>query len=231
MTINLGELEEWCLKNEKIPDNDDEAFVCSHDIQYEDEIDDDEDVEANGSKFRFFVTTKKLLLIANKSSKMHADATYKLNWQGFPVLIVGTTDLDRKFHPISLSVCTEEKQKDFEFIFKTIRDVLFKLDDSNAYNPNVLIADGSDAIRNAFTRIFAPNKMVMCWAHMRGDVDKKLFLINDNNERREVISDIEKLQICNSTHSFQLTSELFLKKHEKHKDFIEYFKSEWLTAR
>ena len=79
MTISLGELEEWCLKNEKIPDNDDEAFVCSYDIQDEDEIDDDEDVEANGHKFRFFLTTKRLLLIANKSSKIHADATYKLN--------------------------------------------------------------------------------------------------------------------------------------------------------
>ena len=98
------------------------------------------------------------------------------------------------------------------------------------HSPNVPVADGSDAIRNAFTRIFASNKMVMCWAHMQRGVDKKLCLINDNNEHREVISDIEKLQICNSTHSFQLASELLLKKHEKHKDFIEYFKSEWLTA-
>ena len=77
------------------------------------------------------MTTKRLSLIANKSSKIHADATYKLNWQGFPVLIVGTTDSDRKFHPIGLSVCIEEKQKDFEFIFKVIRDGLFKLDDSD----------------------------------------------------------------------------------------------------
>ena len=70
----------------------------------------------------------------------------------------------------------------------------------------------------------------LCWAHMRRGVDKKLCLINDNNERREVISDIEKLQICNSSHSFQLALELFLKRHEKHKGLIEYFKSEWLTA-
>ena len=105
-----------------------------------------------------------------------------------------------------------KKKKDFEFIFKAIRNGLFKLDDSNTCSPNVPIADGSDAIRNAFTRIFASNKMVMCWAHMRRGVDKKLCLIDDNNERRKVISDIEKLQICNSTHSFQLASELFLKK-------------------
>ncbi|CAF4387238.1 unnamed protein product [Rotaria sp. Silwood2] len=156
MTIRLGEMEEWRLKNEKIPDSDDEAFVCSHEIQYE-------DVE----------------------------------------------DIDRKFHPIGLSVCTEEKQKDFEFIFKAIRDGLFKLDNSSTYKPDVLIADGSDAIRNAFNCIFESNKMVMCWAHVRIYLDKKLCLINDNNERHEVISDIEKLQICNSTHYFQLALELF----------------------
>ncbi|CAF1606910.1 unnamed protein product, partial [Didymodactylos carnosus] len=72
--------------------------------------------------------------------------------------------------------------------------------------------------------------MVMCWAHVRRCLDNKLCLINDKNERHEVISDIEKLQICNSTDSFQLASELFLKKYEKHEDFIRYLKSEWLTA-
>jgi hypothetical protein len=230
MTISLGELEEWCIKNQKIPDSNDEAFVCSHKVQYEDDKDDDEDTEENGCKFRFFLTTKRLLSIAIKSNKIHCDATYKLIWQGFPVLIVGTTDLDRKFHPIGLAVCTEEKQNDFEFIFKAVHDGLFGLDNSNAYQPEVLIADGSDAIRNAFISIFGSNQMVMCWAHVRRAVDKKLCLINDKNERHEVMSDIEQLQICNSTNSFQLASELFLKKHEKHEDFINYFKSEWLTA-
>ena len=33
---------------------------------------------------------------------------------------------------MDLSVCTEEKKKDSEFIFKAIRDDLFKLDDNNA---------------------------------------------------------------------------------------------------
>ncbi|CAF2909263.1 unnamed protein product [Rotaria sp. Silwood2] len=123
--------------------------------------------------------------------------------------LAGGKVFHRKFHPIGLSVCTEEKQKDFEFIFKAIRDGLFKLDNSSTYKPDVLIADGSDAIRNAFNCIFESNKMVMCWAHVRIYLDKKLCLINDNNERHEVISDIEKLQICNSTHYFQLALELF----------------------
>ena len=166
--LSLGALKEWCLKNEKLADKDDEPFARLHDIQYGDEIeDDDEGTEMNGNKFRFFFATKWLLLITNKSNKIHADATYKLNWQGFPVLIVATTDLGKKFHPTGLSICTEEKQKDLEFIFKVVFDGLFKLNNSNPYNSNVLLVDGSDAIRSAFTRILASNKMVVLSSHAK----------------------------------------------------------------
>ena len=59
-------------------------------------------------------------------------------------------------------MCTEEKQNGFQFIFKAVRDGLFKLDNSNTYQPEVLVADGSDAIRDAFSSIFGSDKMVMC---------------------------------------------------------------------
>ena len=35
---------------------------------------------------------------------MHTDATYSVNWNGFPLLIVGTSDLNRKFHPLGLAI-------------------------------------------------------------------------------------------------------------------------------
>ena len=44
-----------------IPNNVEEVCVCSHDIQCEDEIDDEKDVEANDNKFRFLLTTKRLI--------------------------------------------------------------------------------------------------------------------------------------------------------------------------
>jgi len=45
------------------------------------------------------VSTKILLSLALKEDIIiNADTTYKLIWQGFPVLLLGTTDHNRKFH-------------------------------------------------------------------------------------------------------------------------------------
>ncbi|CAF4975592.1 unnamed protein product, partial [Rotaria socialis] len=77
--------------------------------------------EDSGNKFRVFISSVCLLNIASISSHINADATYKLVWQGFLVLIVGTTDLNKKFHPFGLAICSNEKTKDFEFIFNGIQ--------------------------------------------------------------------------------------------------------------
>ena len=66
---------------------------------------DDEDVE---NYSMIFLTTKRLISIATKTKIIHSDATYKLIWQGFPLLIVWTTDKARKFHPFGLGICTNE---------------------------------------------------------------------------------------------------------------------------
>ena len=57
------------------------------------------------------MTSRRLLNIASLSKKLHVDATFKPIWQGFPVLIPGTTDGNRKFHGFGLAVCTTEKKK------------------------------------------------------------------------------------------------------------------------
>src|SRR5690625_3229468 len=48
--------------------------------------------------FGIFFRTKRLLKLMHQSEIVHTDATYKLVWNGFPVLIVGTADRNRHFH-------------------------------------------------------------------------------------------------------------------------------------
>ncbi|CAF4952561.1 unnamed protein product, partial [Rotaria socialis] len=117
-TISLGELEAWCQRNSLIPDDDDKPWVLKYQTEYEDEINKDDD---NKNKFRFFVTTRRLLFNASISYKVHVDAIYKLIWQEFPCFIIGTTDMIRQFHPFGFAVCSNEKQNDFEFIFSYLR--------------------------------------------------------------------------------------------------------------
>ena len=123
-TISLGELEEWCVKNSVIPEDENTAFVSNYMVS-DNEFDDDEDVSSDF--FGVFITTKRLLDIASRSKHIHADATYKLIWQGFPILIVGTTDYNKAFHHFGLAVCRTEDSTAFEFIFNSVKKGLFNL--------------------------------------------------------------------------------------------------------
>ena len=79
--------------------------------------------------------------------------------------------------------------------------------------PAILIAYGSDAITNGFKRVFGSEfKRVMCWAHMRRAVDKKIKMINDISIENEVMEDIEKIQILQNPKIFEKASQLFLNK-------------------
>ncbi|CAF2148675.1 unnamed protein product [Rotaria magnacalcarata] len=108
-SISLGEIEQWCIESiRSSPESIDSPFVASYEVIYEDDIENEDDDDVNVNKCRFFITTKRLLQIAARSKKTHADATYKLVWQGFPILIAGTTDLDRHFHSFVMTTRGEE---------------------------------------------------------------------------------------------------------------------------
>ncbi|CAF4257093.1 unnamed protein product, partial [Rotaria magnacalcarata] len=71
--ISLGELEQWCKNNLNVPTDENEAFVVSYKILYDNEEyeDDegDEDVEENdGNRFRIFISSIRLLNIISMSS-------------------------------------------------------------------------------------------------------------------------------------------------------------------
>ncbi|CAM4952599.1 unnamed protein product [Rotaria socialis] len=154
-SISLGEIEQWCLESsQSIPESGDAPFVASYQIIYDD---DDNEHEDDDDDFYKLPRYKK---------NIHADATYKLIWQGFPVLIVGTTDLDRHFHLFGMAICSNETTQDFRFIFRALQECMKKLN-LEEIDPDFLIADGADAIRNAFQDVFGEKAMVMCWAHMR----------------------------------------------------------------
>ncbi|CAF1550987.1 unnamed protein product [Adineta ricciae] len=237
--ISLGELEQWCQANESIPTNEDTAFVVSYEIKYDDEDDeDDEDVEDyQGSRFRIFISSLRLLNITLLSSHINADATYKLVWQGFPVLVVGTTDLKKSFHPFGLSICSNEKTKDFEFIFKSIQLGLVNTN-KGLFKPTALVSDAADAIKNGFRKVFDhPYDEIMCWAHMKRKVNNRVCHIDAKCLAKEILEDIEMLQLSNSKDLFQLASSLFLKKWKNLKqknqsvlNFLDYFQKEWLES-
>ena len=73
--------------------------------------------------------------------------------KGYPVLICGTTDKHKQFHPFSLNICSHETEVDYEFMFATVKHSAKKFFNFD-YRPNTLIADAAPAIHNGFMRAY-----------------------------------------------------------------------------
>ncbi|CAF4355376.1 unnamed protein product, partial [Rotaria sordida] len=141
--------------NLNIPTDPNKPFVVSHKILYNDEVyEDDQDIEDDGeNKFRIFISFICLLNIASTSSHIHGNATHKLVWQGYPVLIVETTDLNKSFHPFGLATCSNGKTEDFEIIFNSIQ-IGMQVINKDLLKPTASISDVADAIKNGFRNVF-----------------------------------------------------------------------------
>ena len=61
-------------------------------------------------KFQVTMSTRRLVQLLGKPRHwpLHIDRTYKLTWQGFLVLISGITDVQHRFHLVSLSLVSHE---------------------------------------------------------------------------------------------------------------------------
>ena len=186
-SISLGEFEAFCEEHVEVPDDDDVGYVVAFEVKYpDDDNDDDDDDDDDERKFRTFFSTKRLITQAFDSKVLHCDATYKLVWEGMPVLIIGTTDSDRHFHPFGMAICSNEKTDDFVFVYDSLRREVQAL--GGSIDPEVLVSDASEAIRNGFVQVFGREKLlVMCWAHVRKNIDKHLHLLNDQKHRDDVL--------------------------------------------
>lgn len=216
--VSIGELVEWCEERAATPKNNDEAFVLAE----------QHSKHKQNMYFRFVLSTVRLLRNAANVNNICVDATYKLNWCGFPLLLIGTIDLNKSFHLIAIACCSNEKQADFSFLFKTVsgtvKDLLgFEL------KPEIMIADAADAIRNAFYESFPESATtdIMCYAHVVRNVKKRS--LNDKKNRTKIVSDMHILHLSKNEMLFRELSTLFLAKWEVDEpDFAAYFDEYWL---
>lgn len=216
--ISVGDLVQWCKNNASIPIDEDTAYVIGYEHSNEDET----------RFFRFAVSTQRLLKHSVNAKTLCVDGTYKLNWQGYPFLIVGTVDRSKKFHVLAYACVTNETALDYAFLFQTLIDAV-KLIHNKELNPEVLIADGDRAIRNACAMTFpSVELMIMCYVHVLRNVNKRP-LSNAKNHRKLIQADIDILHLAGSEEKFDNLTALFIKKWKKlEPDFIRYFEEQWL---
>jgi hypothetical protein len=221
-SVSATELRTWCDERKSIPEDLDEPFVVASTIHAESTLLEEQDL-------KIVFSTKRLLSIARKLRMIQADATYKLLWQGFPVIIVGTSDKDNVFHPYLLAVIKGETCEDFSFVFRALHE--YNLE----WKPSILLGDASEAITNAFVNVFGiPAVRIMCYFHMLHNIEKYLKPLTKGGICVLIKLDIEALQHCSDEQTFIKASNLFIQKWQEKNDprittFLEYMKDQWLT--
>lgn len=78
----MNQLEIWASEHQ-VAENQHTPFVIASDFSYEEK------------NFCIFISTPILLTNCSKAKIVQADSTFKLNWCGFPVILVGTSDQSR----------------------------------------------------------------------------------------------------------------------------------------
>lgn len=215
--IHVGDLMKWCEERTAFPTNPDDGFVLGYDCL----------TSEDNQSFRFCLSTPNLLDKLSNALVIAIDATYKLNWMGYPLIILGTVDNTKKFHPLVYSCSSHERTEDYEYVFKTIKDSIAK-HLNKIFKPEQLVADGADAIRNGFYKVFDSAKTdIMCFAHVLRNVRKRPFTNKTNKSL--IIDDIRKIQLASNKNIFDLMTNLFLEKWgHLEENFVKYFKKEWL---
>lgn len=79
----LNDLEMWANQHSVIPEDRNEPFVLKTMFNYSD------------ASFSIAISTSNLMNLSTKADFLHADATYKLVWNGFPLLVIGNSDKER----------------------------------------------------------------------------------------------------------------------------------------
>ncbi|CAF0902265.1 unnamed protein product [Didymodactylos carnosus] len=176
-----------------------------------------------------FMTTRRLLSASSKSTYLQVDGTYKLNWNDFPLLICGTSDSQRHFHPYGIAlVNSDEAATCYIELFKTLKWSV-PLVTHQAYVVNYAMCDGSKGLTSAQQQEFPAALRPMCWPHVIRRCRAHRTLV-PKDKWDELDRDICFIQLCCNEYLFDIASNLLIQKESDKQlhAFKEYFKKEWI---
>lgn len=120
--ISLRKLEKFLQENSATPECEDESYVIGYQVKYSpndrildlsgSDLSNDEQDDAK-RHFWMLYSTKRLLRLASKVKLVCCDTTFKFLWLGYPAILIGTTDLEKQFHPLAFGFTSAENSQMF----------------------------------------------------------------------------------------------------------------------
>lgn len=219
--VSITEMNEFYTSHSALPDDEDDPFIVDFSCS--------PPRTPNEQKFfRIFFSTKRLLKYALETDIIHADGTYKILVQGFPILVVGISDKAKRFHLSGIAITSSESSDDYQFLFDSVKRGV-ELATNQHLKPKRLVADAAVPITNGFTRSFDGNEFdrIYCFLHVMCNVEKRKFNAVANKEAFK--SDLRKLQLVTNKAWFEIGWKLLSTKwKEAETEFIEYFEDTYI---
>lgn len=222
--ISVEELKTWANQHSNIPDDEAECFVVQSKVVTETSAPDIQKYVRNAVHFNCLLTSKRLLENALHGGLLHADATYKINYCGYPLLVFGVTDRRKAFHPIAFGMTDTENGGDYAFFFKAIKDGALRVH-NRVVDFTASMTDAAMAPQNGFNEVFH-GKNLTCNYHAMTSAKMKL----PGTENASALQkDIESLQILSNEAAFDLGWKLYEKKWGKREaSFVVYMADNWI---
>ena len=162
-------------------------------------------VECDETNHFYLGFTSEILLkrITNFNNQgcYHIDATYKIVKYSYSLVIIGFTDIERKFWPVAFMFSSHEQIPDFEHFLNSLLN-LCKTFQINFY-PRYIIIDACSAMESAINKIFPSSILLMCWFHLKQNIRKRKLMIGIENYET-INQDINKLHQCTTLESYKV---------------------------
>jgi hypothetical protein len=222
-TVSIAALQAWAEGKEELPEELDQPFLAAKELSHE--LDEEPVV-------RLFLTTRRLLTNATHADLLSVDATYKLNFHGYPVLMAGVIDSDKKYHPLGVALCITETGDDFAFLCQAIRDSVL-LSTGHDFQPRFLLADAAAAITNGAREAFGDFVRLTCWFHAAKKIEGRLRRLPAATASA-IYNAVCLLQLSRGLEEFLAGVELLRAQYVDGEDagiaaFFTYLDEEWLT--
>lgn len=211
--ITMRQLTDFVEMNMEIPNELDKAFILSF----------ERSPSTDPNKyFHYFVTTQRLLQMASMAKNLHADATHKVTSEKLPFIVMGSTDMTRRFHLIGYTVTSNETANAYKFTFNSIRHGVAKIT-GQAYNPSFMMSDGDAAIHKGLndSDFDANIQIMMCYSHVMSNVERKYKFVTKANKPL-MQADLRILQKSPNHRTFFAGCNLFVEKWiDKERDTVK----------
>jgi MULE transposase domain len=128
---------------------------------------------------------------------LFCDATFKMVWQGFPVLVVETVEKSHQFQHIGIAVASLQlsNAENFLFFFQAVQSGVLDIFSVNM-DPKYVIADAAQAIFNCFPASFPNGRVIMCWPNAKKNKVAKVRKLCEKQDLKQISEGISKLNLA-----------------------------------